>query len=409
MLEPYITPSLFEVFDDIPVDEYHYCQQLGKDECLDRLTQHWLSYYNESDFATMKQYGLNMVRVPIGYWSVLPMHGDPYVQGALEYLDQAIAWAQKYDLKVLIDLHGAPGSQNGFDNSGYRDIDHPGWLNTTANVNHTYNALNELYAIYGTGDMAEKYNDTIIGIQILNEPNGPFLDMDEVGNFYNQTYLDARNIMNFNILILLHDAFQELGYWDDFLSSGQNYYNIMIDHHRYEVFDPGALEMNISQHIASINSYLSGINDEYHPAIVGEWSAALTDCTPWLNGVGLGSRYEGQDPYNNDYIGNCSNVNNFDQWSELEIKNHRKYIEIQLDQYSSKSNGWIFWCWKTENAIEWDFQKLIELDLMPQPLNNFTYIKDGVDTDAHKSLAISQKVNYTWFGLSMVLYILFIA
>jgi glucan 1,3-beta-glucosidase len=42
------------------------------------------------------------------------------LQGQAEYLDRAIGWARKYNVKVILDLHGAPGSQNGFDNSGQR-------------------------------------------------------------------------------------------------------------------------------------------------------------------------------------------------------------------------------------------------------------------------------------------------
>ena len=34
------------------------------------------------------------------------------------YLIQAVQWAQQLGLSVLIDVHGAPGSQNGQDNSG---------------------------------------------------------------------------------------------------------------------------------------------------------------------------------------------------------------------------------------------------------------------------------------------------
>jgi glucan 1,3-beta-glucosidase len=50
--------------------------------------------------------GLNHVRIPIGYWSVIPRDGDPYVQGAYEKLGQALDWAQAAGLKVMIDLHG---------------------------------------------------------------------------------------------------------------------------------------------------------------------------------------------------------------------------------------------------------------------------------------------------------------
>jgi aryl-phospho-beta-D-glucosidase BglC (GH1 family) len=56
---------------------------------------------------------LNHVRIPIGYWAYDVAPGEPYIQGQHNYLLQAISWAEKYNLKVIVDLHGAPGSQNG--------------------------------------------------------------------------------------------------------------------------------------------------------------------------------------------------------------------------------------------------------------------------------------------------------
>jgi len=50
--------------------------------------------------------GLNHVRIPIGYWSVLPRDGDPYVEGAYDKLGEALDWASGAGLKVMIDLHG---------------------------------------------------------------------------------------------------------------------------------------------------------------------------------------------------------------------------------------------------------------------------------------------------------------
>jgi len=35
------------------------------------------------------------------------------VKGAEAHLDNAIGWARKNGMKVWVDLHGAPGSQNG--------------------------------------------------------------------------------------------------------------------------------------------------------------------------------------------------------------------------------------------------------------------------------------------------------
>jgi aryl-phospho-beta-D-glucosidase BglC (GH1 family) len=65
-------------------------------------------------------------------WSIIPLqNGEPFLVGAYPYLKVAVDWAQTLGLKVstpfppipqakqqvMIDLHGAPGSQNGFDNS----------------------------------------------------------------------------------------------------------------------------------------------------------------------------------------------------------------------------------------------------------------------------------------------------
>lgn len=392
VLEPYITPSLFkEVKGETPIDEYRYCQALGSDEAQKRLEEHWSTFYNELDFELMKSYGLNMVRLPIGYWAFQKLDNDPYVMGAQKYLDKALGWAKNNDLKVWIDLHGVPGTQNGFDNSGYRDIGHPGWFNSTENVNVTYQVLEKIFTKYGTGDLGKEYAETILGIEVVNEPFSPVLNESKIEEFYVKSYELARKTMIVNNTIVFHDAFKPIGYYNWFmnnrksqLNSSVENYNIMIDHHHYEVF-ASSVSSNISEHITNINNYAQSIKGElqHHPAVVGEWSGALTDCTPWLNGVGLGSRYAGEAPYESDFnkTGSCKNINNFKKWSNAHKKDTRKFLEVQLDQYSRYSNGWIFWCFKTEDTIEWDFKRLVEYELMPQPLDNFTYIKNGTDTD----------------------------
>jgi glucan 1,3-beta-glucosidase len=73
---------------------------------------------------TLINHSLNLVRLPIGYWAYDVSAGEPYIQGQEPYLRKALGWANNYGIKVLIDLHGAPGSQNGFDNSGQK-LDYP--------------------------------------------------------------------------------------------------------------------------------------------------------------------------------------------------------------------------------------------------------------------------------------------
>jgi len=114
------------------------------------------------------------------------MLGEPYIQGQLPYLDDAVSWAASYGLKVIIDLHGAPGSQNGFDNSGHR-VGYPAWHTEPGAVDRT-NAVIETLAI----KFANNPNVVSV-IAPLNEPAG-FYDemMPTVKKYWSDSYENVR-------------------------------------------------------------------------------------------------------------------------------------------------------------------------------------------------------------------------
>ena len=296
VLEPYITPSLFEPFrtneyndDGIPVDEYHYWEQLGKEEAMARLVNHWDNFYTAQDFADIASQGFNMVRIPIGYWAFETLEYDPYVPGWQQlYLDKAINWARDNNLKVWVDLHGAAGSQNGFDNSGLRDS-----INflEDENLNLTMTVLKKLLKKY-SGD---EFVDTVIGIELLNEPLGPSIDLDKYKNDYLVPAYDyLRNTLGKDQNIIIHDAFEAFNYWDDFMTLNDgDHYGITLDHHHYQVFSSGELQRSWDERLGVTCSWGEGTLSESHWTVAGEFSAALTDCAKWLNGVGIGARYDG--------------------------------------------------------------------------------------------------------------------
>lgn len=372
VLEPYIAPSLFEAFGtnetNIPVDEYHLTMAYGKEKALEVLSNHWETFYTEDDFAKMQQYGLNMVRIPIGYWAFASLRNDPFVQGQVEYLDKALAWCKKYNLKAWIDLHGAPGSQNAFDNSGLRD--YLDWQTHDYYYTLTYSILGEIAKKYSTPE----YDDVVIGIQLVNEPFGPKLDREKIIEFYNNGYDIVRKAGD--VPVIIHDAFFQLDYsWDKVLNTELNPYvwDVVLDHHHYQVFTVPELQRSVEEHVAYACHLGEVEGKEYHYTLCGEWTAALTDCAKWLNGVNRGSRYGGT--YQNDTpVGSCDNFYTGDsayfQNEEVRQK-YRKYVEGQMDAYTHKKmNGWVFWCWKTETLIEWDFHRLVELNIIPQPLDS---------------------------------------
>lgn len=95
----------------------------------------------------------------------------------------------------------------------------------------------------------------------------------------------------------------------------------------------------------------------------------MTDCAPALNGYGIGARYDGSYP-GSSRIGSCDQINWIDSWDQTLKDNTRAYIEAQLDAYEKTTAGWIFWNFKTEAAAEWDFFRLIDYQIFPQPLTS---------------------------------------
>lgn len=110
VLEKWMTPSLFEGTG--AVDEHMLVRVPGM---VNKIKRHRETFITESDFGWLKKQGIKAIRIPVGYW--LFEQYDPYMTG-VEYLDWAFDMAEKYNMKVLVCLHGAPGSQNGNDHSG---------------------------------------------------------------------------------------------------------------------------------------------------------------------------------------------------------------------------------------------------------------------------------------------------
>lgn len=210
VIEPWITPSLFDGIDSSlgAIDEYTLGQQLGADQALPILRQHWDTWCTWADFKKIKDAGFNSVRIPIGYWAYENV-GEPYVSGQAVYIDAAIDWARSLNLKVWIDLHGAPGSQNGFDNSGHKTT--PGW-GQGETVQQTLAVLKTISEKYAKAEFA----DVVVAVELLNEPLGPVLNMDTVRQFHTDGYYQTRQTSE--IPVVMSDAFLDSSQWAGFLT-----------------------------------------------------------------------------------------------------------------------------------------------------------------------------------------------
>ena len=366
--EPWITPSLYENVErdyskPIPIDEYTLTSSLGNINGSNYLQNHWSKFYNELDFKQISQLKLNLIRIPIGYWAFELLPNDPYIQGQEKYLDLAIDWANKYNLLIQIGLHGLPGSQNGFDNSGlYTET--PTWLENEINMNLTYRLVDYILNKYGN-------NSIIHSIQLVNEPLGILLNKEKLLKFYIYC-LETAFKKNIKAKLVFHDAFLNIESWKDFPGE------YILDHHLYEVFSDWQINLNLQQHLQSIKNQGESINKSGHRSIVGEFSGALTDCTKYLNGVGKGSRWDGSFEKNQpSQLNRNETCQGHDDPNNLMYKfDTMIFLKEQFYTFEEKGNGWIFWCWKTESTLDWDMKRLNELKMLPNPLFQYKSTND---------------------------------
>ncbi|OSD06598.1 glycoside hydrolase family 5 protein [Trametes coccinea BRFM310] len=373
VLEPWITPSIFENTNNSDiVDEYTFGQMLDSGYALDVLQNHWDTWITEDDFIAINAAGLNHVRMQLGYWSV-PITSEytnyttsvsPYIAGAWPYLLRALGWAKKHSVHVILDLHGAPGSQNGYDNSGRRGS--ANWAQGT-NVNRTIDIIRFV---------AGQIGGMIDVLELLNEPAGYQSDIHGIiADYWQAAYQAVREVAGTSLKVMIGDAFLGVDNWDGFMTS-PDAQGVLMDYHQYQVFNYNQLAMSYDEHIADSCQVLSTLQSYAKSnlyTISGEWSNAITDCTKWLNGRGVGARWDGTWQPGQQVFGSCDGyTGNSSAWSDDYKTFLRKYWESQV-AIGEAVQGWVFWTWKAENSDDWSYQKGLEGGWIPQDPTDLIY------------------------------------
>ena len=310
VLEKWLTPSLFNGL--VANDERSFCVEVGARK-RELLREHRETFITESDFAWLAAQGINAVRLPVGHWVFGSV--EPYV-GCIEYVDRAFEYAERQGLLVVLDLHTAPGSQNGAGHSGQRG--RVGWHENTQNIAETVDVLARLAERYGK-------RPSLWGIELLNEPSEQ-IPKSVLINFYQVAYERVRDQAHPEVKVIIADQFRPYA-WQDQLAS-QPYENTVQDSHFYQAFGYFEKRMTIEQHITKVTDEWSRIIKEAtrsKPLIIGEWSLGLDDAA--YAGMNVTQR-------------NAAT---------------RAYGTAQLATFE-RAAGWFFWTYKKEQSDHWDFR-----------------------------------------------------
>ena len=250
-LEPFITPSLFNTYkaDQNIVDEYSLTTLLGPSKAAQVLEKHYAQFITEDDFASIQAAGFDHVRIPYSYWAVTTYPGDPYVPKiSWRYLLRGIEYARRYGLRVNLDLHALPGSQNGWNHSGRQGT--IGWLNGTDGALNAQRSL-DLHTQLSTFFAQPRYQNVITIYGLVNEPKMIALPQSAVVDWTESAAQIVRK-GGMNQTIAFGDGFLGLEKWQGQL---QGISGMVLDAHEYTIFDPNLIVLN---HTAKVQYACTG-------------------------------------------------------------------------------------------------------------------------------------------------------
>ena len=360
VLEKWMSPELFA--GTTAEDEYYLPQQLDRSVYEARIRQHRAEFVTERDFVTMRAMGLNTVRIPVPYF----IFGDrpPFI-GCIEELDKAFGWAERYGLKILIDLHTAPDSQNGFDNGGICGVCK--FFQEPEEMEFVQTVLERL---------AERYagREGLWGIEILNEPVSQEMwdrmgvatryrpveplkakgskgyDMETLRAFYLEAYDRIRRFLPPEKKVVIHDGF-DLQAWKDFMREDK-YQGVVLDTHQYLMM---AEMLGCPQ---TLEGYLEFIRNHYEKEIAQMQEYFPTICGEWclFNSLACGRDTKGGQSVLNGAMEELSGF-----VSEAEKKEIYRALDAAQKAAWDKGSGYFYWSYKllldtvsTQDWVGWD-------------------------------------------------------
>ena len=131
--------------------------------------------------------------------------------------------------------------------------------------------------------------------------------------------------------ISVHDGFQNLATWEDFLPGGDR---IAMDTHTYLCFggvDVRPLSQQLERPCTAWAKEQNTSWSNFGVTTSGEWSLAFNDCGLYLNGVGSGSRWEGTLGGQAASGRSCAEWNDWTTWTQSRKDDLRTFALASMD------------------------------------------------------------------------------
>ncbi|MBP9854399.1 MAG: glycoside hydrolase family 5 protein [Candidatus Omnitrophica bacterium] len=168
----------------------HFKKVLGEKALIDFEHSFQNNFIKESDFKNIKQQGFNCIRLPFNGRLIETAISTVDISG-LKCLDDAVRWAKKYKIFIILDLHAAPGAQN---HDWHSDSDGRALLWDSSEYQKRTLAIWEF--------VANRYKDEyyVAGYDLLNE--AVLNDSGKLNKLYKQIITTIRSVDKNHILFV---------------------------------------------------------------------------------------------------------------------------------------------------------------------------------------------------------------
>ncbi|RDW92243.1 putative endo-beta-1,6-glucanase-2 [Coleophoma crateriformis] len=327
--------------------EFDCVSGLGQTKANSAFQAHWSSWITAADFDQMTSYGLNTIRIPVGYWmdeSLVDLKSEHFPQGGFSSLKQLCGWASDRGLYIIIDLHGAPAAQIPTNPDTGQYAPTGGFY-----VDYQYNRATTFLSWLTTQIHSNAQFRNVGMLGIVNEPvRGGSQAASMCSTFYPNAYnaiRDAEQALGVHNTDALHvQLMNDLwGSGDPKAAMPSDATLLAYDDHRYLKWSPDVPVSHASYIKTSCNDDRSSSGED--PTIVGEFSLSVPDNVQWSSGWDPSTQ---QDFY-------------------------RKWFLAQIGSYEKNAAGWIFWTWKSQlGDYRWSYQDAVAAGVIPRQLGSIS-------------------------------------
>ncbi|EPT01117.1 hypothetical protein FOMPIDRAFT_70674 [Fomitopsis schrenkii] len=196
VLEPWMLPgewaemggSICDVCATCVMTEWAYVNAYGQSKSNAEFAEHWSTWFTQDDVNTLKEDGINVARIPLGYWLVEPLVNratEHYPEGGIVYLRKGVQMLADAGIQVILDHHALPGVQSADQT----------FTGNCTNTPLFYTDYNYQRALVWTAVMTSLVHldpafSAVFGIEAVNEPT---MDADQTPGYgtFQKNFVDT--------------------------------------------------------------------------------------------------------------------------------------------------------------------------------------------------------------------------